>query len=307
MDELVDLWETPIDQENVMIVGWQQWADAGECSSGLPHYLIEQVGAHKIGEIKSDGFYLFQIPGTHHLMRPQVKLNQGYREHMSTHTNEIYFAMVNGKGLFIFAGEEPHQHERRYAEAFFDMVEALNIRRVVAVGGVFGAMPYGKDREISCVYSVPKLKPELDNYAVRFSDYEGGSTIGTFMAHWAEFREVEFVVFYAFAPAYEFSQLGLTIQSMRVDEDWKAWFDLLRRIDFMLGLGLDLTDLEERGHDLIEAWDAKIEETEKKHPDLHVKAYLEAVSADFTERPFIPLDKAWDELGDLLGDIDDET
>ena len=63
-----------------MIAGWHQWADAGSISSGLPLYLIEQTQARKIGRIKPDGFYLFQIPGAHHLLRPVVKLNEGYRE-----------------------------------------------------------------------------------------------------------------------------------------------------------------------------------------------------------------------------------
>ncbi|MFH1085202.1 MAG: PAC2 family protein [Chloroflexota bacterium] len=135
MDEVVELWETPLGTENYMIAGWQQWADAGECSSGLPPYLIEQTGARKIGQLKPDGFYLFQIPGTHHLLRPVVKLHDGYCENMSTRRNDIYYAELGAKGLVIFTGEEPHQNEGRYAEAFFDVVEALNVRRVVSVGG----------------------------------------------------------------------------------------------------------------------------------------------------------------------------
>jgi hypothetical protein len=166
-------------------------------------------------------------------------------------------------------------------------------------------MPYDKDREVSCVYSLPKMKRELGNYALRFSNYEGGSTIGTFLAHWAESREAEFVVLYAMTPAYEFSQLGLTVQSMRVDKDWKAWLDLMRRIDYMFHLGLDLSELEERSQDLVDAWDTRIAETEEKHPQLHVRAYLDAVAKDFHERPFIPLDDAWNELDELLDNMDD--
>jgi len=305
MDELVRIWEWPAHPENYMIAGWQQWADAGEVSSGLPRYLIEQLGARRIGEIKPNGFYLFQIPGAHHLMRPHVRLKDGYREAMSEHRNEVYYVPVKGKGLFIFLGEEPNQHEERYAGALLDLIQALNIKRVVAVGGVYGAMPFEKDREISCVYSLPRLRAELNNYAVRFSDYEGGTTIGTYIAHHAERRQIEFIVMYALAPAYEFTQLGLTVQAMRVEEDWKAWLDLMRRIDYMFKLDLDLSDLEERSRDLTEAWLRKVDELERRHPELHIKSYLEQISKEFEERPFIPLDKAWDELGDLLDKVDD--
>jgi len=303
---LFELWETPVERDNYMLAGWRQWADAGEVSSGLPRYLIELTAAQKIGEIKPNGFYLFQIPGTHHLLRPQVKLADGYRQEMSRHRNDVYYADLGDKGLVIFLGEEPHQHEDLYAQAFFDIAEALQVKRIVVVGGVYGAMPYDKDREISCVYSLPKMKEELENYAVRFSNYEGGSTIGTYLAHLAEFRELELVVFYAFSPAYEFSQLGITLQAMRVEEDWKAWYDILRRVDYMFHLGLNLTDLEQKSRELIEEWDARIAELEEKHPELHVRAYLETIAKDFEERPFIPLDEAWNELDDLLNEIDQD-
>ena len=306
MDNLVELWEIPESKDNCMIVGWEQWADAGETSSGLPAYLVNLTGARKIGKIKPGGFYFFQIPGTHHLLRPQVKLVDGHREHMSSHKNEVYYAELPGdRGLYIFRGDEPHYKETIYAEAFFDMVEALSVKRVVAVGGVYGAMPYDRDREISCVYSLPRMKDELTKYAARFSDYEGGTTIGSYMAHWAEYREAEFVVMYAFSPAYEFSQLGISVQGMRVEQDFKAWLDLMRRIDYMLHLDLDLSDLEDQSQELIETWHSKVEELGRKHPELHVETYMEAIAKEFVEHPFIPLDDAWDALGDLLQDMDE--
>jgi proteasome assembly chaperone (PAC2) family protein len=302
MDELVRLWEWPIEQDNYMIVGWQQWADAGDVSSGLPRYLIEHLGARRIGEIQPDGFYLFQMPGAHHLMRPQVRLKDGYREAMSRHRNEVFYADVHGKGLLIFEGEEPNQHEERYCDAILDIAKALNVRRVAAVGGVYGAMPFDKDREVSCCYSLRRMQTDLASYSLRFSNYEGGTTIGTFLVHCAERHEVEAMTMNAFAPAYEFSHVGLTVQAMRVDEDWKAWYDIMRRLAHMFQMELDLGDLRDRSRDLIEAWGRKVDELEQRHPELHVKAYLESVAKEFEEKPFIPLDKAWDELGDLLRD-----
>ena len=160
MDDLVELWEKPVAEEKYMIAGWRQWADAGDVSSGLPQYLIEQTGARKIGEIKHDGFYLFQVPGTHHFMRPEIKLSEGYRQELRSQQNEFFYADFDRKGLLIFLGDEPHLNVERYAEAFFDVVKELGVRRVVAVGGVYGAMPYDKDREVSCVYSLRYNRPQ---------------------------------------------------------------------------------------------------------------------------------------------------
>jgi proteasome assembly chaperone (PAC2) family protein len=284
-----------------MIAGWHQWADAGDVSSGLPRYLIDRTQATKIGRITPDGFYLFQVPGTHHLLRPVVKLDGGHTERLEERRNEFFYSGDEERGFLIFLGEEPHQNADEYAQAFLDVTEELGVKRVALVGGVHAPMPYDKDREISCVYSLPTMKEELARYAVRFSSYEGGVTIGTYLAHSAEARGIEVVAFYAMVPSYAFSRSSVHAERMAMEDDVKAWYDLMRRLKFMLDLDLDLSDLEERSEELISAWDFKIEQLEKKMPLLGVRKYMEEVTKDFTERSFVPLSDVWEEeLGSLL-------
>jgi len=306
MNELIELWEQPEAEEKYMIVGWRQWADAGSVSSGLPEYLIEQTGAEKIGAIKPDSFYLFQFPGGHHFLRPEVKLKEGYRQEFIAKSNELFYAGEEQKGLFIFLGDEPHLNADRYVEAFLDLVETLGVRRVVALGGVYGEMPYDREREISCVYSVPRLKQELADYALKFSDYEGGATIGTFLADRAEGREIECIDFYVFVPTYDFSKSSTVFQGIRLENDYKAWHDLMRRLNHMFGLGLDLSDLERQSDELIVTITLKIEELAREMPQLKIKEYLKQLDEGFVERQFMPLDEVWArELGDLFDDIED--
>ena len=78
MPETVELWDTPQAERMVMLAGWRQWADAGSLSSGLPKYLVQRSKAQRIGRINNHGFYLYQIPGTHDLVRPVVKFDNGY-------------------------------------------------------------------------------------------------------------------------------------------------------------------------------------------------------------------------------------
>lgn len=306
MDKLIELWEHPRAKEIYMIAGWRQWADAGEISSGLPRYLVDLTEARKIGEIKPEGFYLFQIPGTHHFLRPEIKLESGYRQNLQIRQNEIFYTGNAERGLVIFLGDEPHLDVDRYARAFFDLVEELGVKRVAAVGGVYGPLPYDKDREVSCVYSLRTMKPELANYAVKFSDYEGGVTISTYLLDKAEQREIEFLSFYAFVPAYDFEQASLAMQQgLRIEVDFKAWYDVMRRFNHMFNLGLNLSGLEKRSDELLASMADKLAELDGKVPQLNVKEYLAKVSQDFTEKPFMPLDEVWErELGDLLNDMD---
>lgn len=303
MNDLIELWEKPAPGK-YMIAGWHQWADAGDISSGLPQYLIDKTQARKIGEMKPDGFYLFQIPGTHHLLRPVVKLNEGHREELRERRNEFFDSGDDEKGFLIFLGEEPHRNEEQYAEAFLDAVEELGVKRVAVVAGVHGPMPYDKNREISCVYSLPGMKDELAKYAVKFSNYEGGATIGVYLADRAEQRGIEVVIFYAMVPAYDFSKGSVVIQRMAMEEDFKAWYDLLIRLNHMFKLDMDLSDLEERSEELISVWDSRINQLEEDMPQLEVKAYMEKVNQDFAERSFVPLSDVWEEeLGGLLEDL----
>jgi hypothetical protein len=287
-----------------MIAGWYQWADAGEVSSGLPHYLIDETAAKHIGEMNPSGYYLFQFPGTHDLLRPLVTLDEGYRVQMEGRRNGFYVAREGEDSFYIFIGDEPHMNVEQYAEAFLDAVEALAVERVAITAGVNGPMPYDKDREVSCVYSLPEMKEELEGYAVRLSNYEGGATIGVYLADRAEDRGIELIAFYAMVPAYDFSQLSSAIQRISAEEDYKAWYDLMRRIDYMFALDLDLSDLERRSAELVAAWDTRIAQLKKKMPNV-VETYLDEVNEDFIERSFDPLGRAWeDALGDIFDDSD---
>lgn len=304
MNDRIKLTEKPVAEEIYLIAGWHQWADAGNISSGLPQYLIEHHQAHKIGEMVAHDCYLFQLPGTHHLLRPQVKLEQGYRTELSSYANEFYYWGDDKKGLVIFLGEEPHLNAQTYTETFLDAVEALGVKRVAAVGGVYGTVPYDRERDIACVYSLKEMKEELAEYAVRFSDYEGGATIGTLLAASAEAREIAVIVFYAFAPSYDLTEFSASHQSMRVENDYKAWYDLMKRLNHLFGLEMDLSDLERKSRELFASVDAKVAMLEKSIPGL--RGYLDQLAEEFSEHPFTPLGDVWEgALREILEDLDE--
>lgn len=307
MSDWVTLTAKPAEEEIYMIAGWEQWADAGSVSSGLPPYLIDHLKAQKIGEMDPDGFYLFQIPGTHHLLRPEVDFEDGYNKEISRPQNEFYYARLGKKGLVLFTGHEPHMNVDRYADGLFYAAKELNVRRIAVVGGVYGAMPYDKDREVSCTYSLPGMKKELEEYAVRFSNYNGGATIGSYLVDRAESNELEMIVFNAFVPAYDFSQTTASVQGVRIEHDYKAWYELMRRFNYMFGLGIDLSELDRQSEELTNSIDDKIQELEQSLPQVDVRAYLESIAKEFEEKPFMPLDDVWErELGDLFDDLDEQ-
>ena len=305
MSELVNLWEEPKAERIYMIAGWRQWADAGAISSGLPHYLIQRTNAHKIGEIQPDGFYLFQIPGTHDLVRPVVKFVDGYPQSLETQRNEIYYTELGQTGIVICLGDEPHLDIERYIRAFIEVAQRLNVKRIIGLGGVYGEVPYNRERVISSNYSLPALKPELDELALNFSDYHGGASIGSVMCRRAGEAEMEYVGLYGFAPTYDFSSFAQSTNAIRIENDYMAWLGIMRRINYMLKINVDLADLEKKSKRLIETVELKIEELESMAPQLGIREYIERLSDEFEETTFNPLGDVWkDELRRLFDDSD---
>jgi proteasome assembly chaperone (PAC2) family protein len=303
MEDPLDLWERPVAEHTSMIAGWHQWADAGSVSSGLPEYLVKHLKARHIGRLRPEGFYLFQLPGMHDLLRPHIKLLEGYRAELRQPQDLIHYWSDEGRALLIFLGDEPHLNAEAYADAFFGVARALGVSRVATVGGVYAPVPFDKNRNISCTYSLPRLKKELLKYEVSFSGYEGGATIGTYLLDRAEGLGIEYLSLNAMVPLYDLSQLSSGLQGLGIENDYKAWYDVMGRLNHMFDLGLDLTDLRQRSDSTVEAMAARVRQLEHTHPQLHLREYLARLDAEFTEHTFAPLSDVWEnELEDLFGD-----
>lgn len=295
MSDALDLWEQPEAEEIYLIGGWRQWADAGSISSSLPRYLVRKSGARQIGTIRPDGFYLFQFPGTHDLVRPVVKFDEGHPESLSAPSNELFYAGDERRGYVFFIGDEPHLDAERYVATFLEAARQLGVKRIVTFGGVYGELPYDKERMISGIYSLPQLRQEMEKLAVNLSDYHGGASIGSYVCKRAGEQEMEHVSFYAFVPTYDFSAMNEIGNAIRIENDYMAWLGVMRRVIYMLNMDFDLTDLERKTRRLVKIVDAKVDELDGMAPQLGVRDYLERLSEEFVEVAFQPLDDVWEE------------
>ena len=306
MVESFNLWKKPESKEMYMLVGWHQWADAGAVSSGLPQYLIDLMGAEPIGTLNPDGFYIFQVPGTHDLVRPIVRFEEGYPKSLEIPQNDFFYSGDSQKGVVIFIGDEPHLDIERYVATLLSVAKKLEVKRIVCLGGVYCELPYDKERIVSANYSLPSLKEEVNQLAVNLSDYRGGASIGAFVCRRAGDKGMEYVGLYGFVPSYDLSQMGQIGSVIRLENDYMAWLGVMRRLDYMLKLHLDLTDLEAKSRHMVKMMDTKIEEIEGEAPQLGLRQRIKEISADFKEKPFIPLDDVWeDELRRLMDKFDD--
>jgi proteasome assembly chaperone (PAC2) family protein len=309
MADALTFYEKPEAGDLVMLTGWRQWADAGSISSGLPLYLVQQLKAHQIGVIPPDGYYIFQIPGTHDLVRPVVKFDQGHPEYLQSRRNEFFYAPASkGPGVVVFLGDEPHLDVDRYVDTLLEAARTLGVRRIVSFGGVYGELPYDKERPVAGIYSLTRLKDEISTYTVDLSDYHGGASIGSYMCKRAEEAGIEFIGFYAFVPTYDFSSIAQAGKAIRVETDYMAWLGVMRRVSHMFKLDFDLIDLEEKSRRLVKLIDSKVEEIEQANPQSGVREYLKRLSDNFDETLYDPLGEVWeDELRRLMDKFDEDS
>ena len=264
-----------------MIAGFNEWANAGNVSSGIPEYLIEKLQATRIGHINKADFYIFQLPDSQYLLRPPVKYVDGYEEdYQEKPINDFYYADISGKGLVIFLGTEPNQHEDIYVNTLLDAAKELRVKRIIIPAGVGGEVPFDKERLVSCTYSLRRLREELGNYAVLFSNYSMNATIGMVINHYCKERGIESVRMTARTPSY---QLSLTFSS-----DKRAMYDILRRIRYMLGINLDLSDLEKESKQQISHFENVLKRLLIDNPQegLKLATYMQQIEKNFQDLTF---------------------
>ena len=286
-DGLVNFSEKP--EAKILIAGWRrQWSDGGRVSGGLTRYLIEKLGAKKIGEMTqavSHGCYPFQVAGTHDTFRPLAAYEDGLPSKDMYRENYFYDA---GNGLIIFRGEEPWFHIETFGQAFFQAISELGIQTTVAVEGVNGPVPPEMERRVTCVYSKAEMKENLEKYGVQFSSYgsEGrrGPTIAMALVTLAHFEHPDVNMFRlgSMAPMFPFSTN--TNEQVGITRDHRSYYDIMRRLKAMFDLNIDLSELQELG----EAECQQLQETLDRisSNNREAKQLIESVRSDYNYTPF---------------------
>ncbi len=264
-----------------MIAGFNQWANAGNVSSGIPEYLIEKLNARRVGHIRKGDFYIFQLPGSHFIFRHPVKYVEGYEEgYQEEPINDFHYTEISGKGLIIFIGTEPNQHEDVYVNTLLDAAKELGVKRIIVPAGVGGEVPFDKERLVSCTYSLKHLKEELKDYALTFSNYNMNATIGMVINHYSKERGIESVRMSARTPSYQIP--------LEIPTDRRAMYDILRRIRYMFGINLDLSDLEKESKQQISDFENALKRLYIDKPELEpqITTYMERIKEEFKELNF---------------------
>jgi len=247
--------------------------------------------------------YPFQVAGTHDAFRPLASFNEGLPSESMHRENDFFDA---GNGLIIFLGEEPWYRMDLYSQGFFQAIKELGIQKTVAVEGVNGPAPPELERRITCAYSKSSMKEDLEKYGVQFSSYGSdgrrGPTIGMALVSVAHYEhpDVEMLRLGAMAPLYPL--LASNNQQLGITRDHRSFYDILRRLNAMFDLSIDLNELK----DLADSESLELQTNLDKLSETsrEAKQVIEQVRTEYSFTPFerrVELDPSLDQtLEDIL-------
>jgi proteasome assembly chaperone (PAC2) family protein len=210
-----------------MVCSFQGWNDAGDAASTATGFLAQALGARRFARIDSEEFYDFQAN------RPHVKIDETQARVISWPSVEIFEARAPRahRDLVIVQGTEPSMRWRSFSSLIVDLAEALDVQLVVTLGGLLADVPHSQPVTMTGFASDPALMARL---ALSASSYEGPTGIvGVLHASFGQ-AGLPSASIWASVPHY-----------VAAASSPKAALALLRKLELMVGVSVDVSELEE--------------------------------------------------------------
>jgi proteasome assembly chaperone (PAC2) family protein len=269
-----------------LIAGFAGWPNGGGVSTDVVDFLRTYLAAERIGEITADDFYIYTSPSL--ASRPIVTIQQGVVRSLRFPTNEI-FAWRSQDGahdLVLLLGIEPDLHWPHFAAAVRECMQTFGVQRLYTVGGYLDYAPHTRMPRISAVVTQDGLHEELVPHDVELTDYEGPTSMQSYLLSLCQEWGIEGVSLWGSTPSYIQGAYPKITQTM------------LRLLSRLWHLQLELELLEEQIAEL----DASLTEQIESNPELadYIKRLEQAYDQAEPEPPPLETDAIVDEIQQFL-------
>ena len=260
-----------------MVCAFEGWNDAGDAASSATSFLVKSLSARRFAQVDGEEFYDFQAN------RPRIQLSDEGVRRISWPGVEMFEAAAPSapRDLVIVQGAEPSMRWRTFSALIVDLAEALDVQLVVTLGGLLADVPHSQPVAMTGFASDPALMQRL---GLKASSYEGPTGIvGVLHAGCAQ-AGLPSASIWASVPHY-----------VAAAASPKAALALLRKLELMVGVSVDATELEEAAGE----YEHQVGLAVQSDPD--IQAFVERLErraeAESEESPLGPQDLP---SGDLL-------
>jgi len=214
-----------------MVCAFRGWNDAGDAASTAVSFLAGTLGARRFARIDSEEFYDFQTN------RPCVRFDESDTREIVWPTVEVFEAPAPRapRDLVLVQGVEPSMRWRAFSAHMVDLAEALGVQMVVSLGALLGDVPHTRPVTVSGHASDRSL---MDHLGMLSSTYEGPTGIVGVLHHACTEAGLPSASLWAAVPHY-----------VAAAANPKAALALVRRLEGLIGVSVDVSDLESAAAD----------------------------------------------------------
>jgi proteasome assembly chaperone (PAC2) family protein len=234
MEQLPDL------REPIAVVAFAGWNDAASAATNAARFLTRRLAARRFASIDPERFYDFQAT------RPTVRVTlRGVRE-INWPANDFFYARNPGgeHDLVILIGVEPNLRWRTFGETLLGLFRDLKVNMVISLGALLADVAHTRDVRVTGTAADPEVAARLH---LSTSRYEGPTGIVGVLHDSLRRSGVPAASLWANVPHY-----------VTTDQNPPATLALLKRLQLMLGIDFDFTDLEAAGIRFVSEVDAAV-------------------------------------------------
>jgi proteasome assembly chaperone (PAC2) family protein len=238
-----------------LVCAFKGWNDAGDAASAAVSFVGESLGARQFASIDPEDFYDFQA------VRPQIKLTEGLARSIEWPEVKLYEVRVPRapRDLVLLAGAEPSYRWRTFTGLVVELAEVIGVQLVVTLGALLADVPHTRPVAVTGFASEPSLVQRL---ALSQSSYEGPTGIIGVLHDACTRVSMPSASLWAAVPHY-----------ISAAPNPKAALALIRKLEGLVGVAVDASDLEGAAAD----YERQVNAAIQHDPD--IQAFVEKLEA----------------------------
>jgi proteasome assembly chaperone (PAC2) family protein len=279
--EHIQFSRAPTTERALLIAAFAGWNDAASAASWAARFLINQWTARPFAEIDPDIFFDFTST------RPQVRVSGGTVRKMTWPTNKFYSARLAGdnaeraqRDIIVLLGQEPHLRWRVFNREALELAQRCHVEEIVLIGSLVAEVPHTRPIHVTGTSSQSATLRRFKAHDIGRANYNGSTGILTALHEAAKNEGYPVTSLWGVAPHYVSATPNLPVAEA-----------LLRRLDTLCGLNLELRDLTRLAHRFTDRVSALVAED----PDL--LAYVRTLEQTDEEAPPIEREISFDTSG----------
>jgi predicted ATP-grasp superfamily ATP-dependent carboligase len=247
-----------------MVCAFRGWNDAGDAASSAVAFLASALDARRFARIDSEEFYDFQAN------RPCIRFDDSEEREIVWPTVEVFEAPAPraSRDLVLVQGVEPSMRWRAFSSHIVDLAEALGVQVVVTLGALLGDVPHTRPVAMTGHASDPSL---VERLGMQASSYEGPTGIVGVLHTACAAAGLPSATLWAGVPHY-----------VAAAANPKASLALVRRVESLIGVSVDVSELETAAAD----YERQVELAVESDPD--IQAFVERLEQAAESDPGAP-------------------